>query len=132
LRTSRYIFGQIVLAWIDDKDGAFKDRPAVIIDDNIDLMADNEIQVVAVSTSQRGRCPYYHIKVHHDDQLDPDTGLCYSSWAKCNWVRYPKPPRIVRSLGHMPSATMDEIIRVYDRLLAALAGPKATLRAWRR
>ncbi len=118
MRTPSFIYGEIIRARISDKDGVVKVRPAVIIDDNIDLTEENEIQVVAISASQqRGRCPYYHIKIHHDDQLDPDTGLYAPSWAKCNWVRYPTPSLVLASLGNMPVSLMDEIIRVYDRLL---------------
>jgi hypothetical protein len=109
-----YRVGQIVYAPIHDGKRSIKVRPVVIIDNEVDFA--DEIMVIAISTKCQRPCPYYHIKVHDGNGIDVDTGLTEASWAKCNFVRYPKVARIKDHIGDMPDVLLERILRVYDRI----------------
>jgi mRNA-degrading endonuclease toxin of MazEF toxin-antitoxin module len=112
----RYYFGQIVEAMIDNGQGETKPRPAVIIDSDDTCNNGEPIMVVAISKRPRIPCPYFHIEVHTSYTVDPTTGLNFPCWAKCDWVRFLEPRRIIRSRGHMPDNLLELIVDAYDEL----------------
>jgi uncharacterized protein YifN (PemK superfamily) len=111
-----YRFGQIVYAPIHDGGRSLKVRPVVIIDDEPDFA--DEIMVIAISTKCQSPCPYYHIKVHHGTTRDIYTGLSQPSWAKCNFVRFPKVSRVRYAIGDMPDDLLEKILKAHDRIAA--------------
>jgi uncharacterized protein YifN (PemK superfamily) len=109
-----YRLGQIVYAPIHDGKNSIKVRPVVINDNEPD--EDDEIMVVAISTRRQSPCPYYYIQVHNDNKRDIDTGLSQPSWAKCNFVRFPKLSRNRYVAGDMPVKLLERILNVHDRI----------------
>jgi mRNA-degrading endonuclease toxin of MazEF toxin-antitoxin module len=115
-----YRIGQIVYAPIHDGlksiDGkkSIKIRPVVIIDNEVDF--DDEIMVIAISTKCQIPCPYYHIQVHHGTATNVYTGLSEASWAKCNFVRFPRVTRIRNHIGDMPDPLLEKILKAHDRI----------------
>ena len=85
----------------------------MIIDNQIDR--DGDVMVIAISTKCQSPCPSYHIKVHSSNKRDGYTGLSEPSWAKCNFVRFPKVSRI-KPMGDMPDDLLDRILKAHDRI----------------
>lgn len=112
----RFYFGQIVGALIDDGRGKIKERPAVIISDDDDYEVIGELLVVPITKRPQSPCPTYHVQVHHTTIKDPDTGLYFPCWAKCNWARWIKIRRIQSTWGHMPDDLLISIADIYDTL----------------
>ena len=67
MRTSRFRFGQVVLATFYDKRRKTKHRPVLIIDDDDDYEITGDILVIPLTTSEPDPCEYYHIEVNGDD-----------------------------------------------------------------
>ena len=109
-RTARFYFGQIVWAWIDDRHGKTKERPAVIIDNDIDDLTAVDILVIPITKGAQNPCPPYHIQVHDSTTKRPLTGLYYSCWAKCNWARVLEIRRINSLSGCMPTDLLKTIV----------------------
>jgi mRNA-degrading endonuclease toxin of MazEF toxin-antitoxin module len=112
----RFYFGQIVGAYVDDGKGNTNERPAIIISDDDDYGITGEILVVPVSKSAQSPCPYYHFQVHDRYDKDPNTGLYFPCWAKCNWARWIQVRRICSTWGHMPDDLLIKIAEMYDTL----------------
>ena len=69
------------------------------------------------SVRQRGRVPYYHVQVHHDNNRDPTTKLDCPSWAKCNWASWLPRARITNpNFGDLPDALLERVADAFDRL----------------
>ena len=111
---SQFRLGEIVYAPIHDGKNRTKVRPVVIIENEPDHSG--EIMVIAISTKCQNPCPYYHIQVKHGDTKDKYTGLWEPSWAKCNFVRFPKVSRIKSIIGDMPTKLLKQILDVHDRI----------------
>jgi uncharacterized protein YifN (PemK superfamily) len=110
----RYRLGEIVYAPIHDGKNRTKVRPVVIIENEPD--DDGKIMVIAISTKCRLPCPYYHIQVHHSTKKDRETGLSKPSWAKCNFVRFPKISYITDRLGDVPIKLLEQILKAHDHI----------------
>jgi mRNA-degrading endonuclease toxin of MazEF toxin-antitoxin module len=113
---SRFRFGQIVIASIPDGKGKTKDRPVVIIDNDVDA-ATTEILVICISTTMDRKAPYYHVQVHNSNRRDPVTGLSRRCWAKCNFAKEIPISRIKSSRGDMRDDLMEEIVKAFDQLM---------------
>jgi mRNA-degrading endonuclease toxin of MazEF toxin-antitoxin module len=113
---SRFYFGQIVGAYIDDGKGKTNERPVVIISDDDDYLITGDILVVPISKRPQIPCPYYHFQVHDRHEKDPHTGLYYPCWAKCNWARWLDIRRITATWGYLPDEFVKPIADIYDRI----------------
>lgn len=112
----RYYFGQIILAWINDGRGGTKDRPALIISSDEECESGDELLVIAITKAIENPSPPYHFVVHDSRTLDPTTGLDAPCAAKCNWVREVSQGRILKVLGTLPDALLEQIVHAFDRL----------------
>ncbi len=110
----RYYSGLIVWAWVADGHGNTKRRPVVVIDPGDPRNADDDLLVVPITKSPDEPCPSYHVQVHSSNVKDPDTGLYYPCWAKCNWARDLHPSKIAEKLGDMPDDILILIADAYD------------------
>ena len=113
---SRFYFGQIVGAYIDDGKGKTKERPVVIISDDDDYSLTGELLVVPISKRPEIPCPFYHLQVHHTHNKDHVTGLYYPCWAKCNWTRWIEIRRIQSPWGHLPDEVLTKLVEIFDAI----------------
>lgn len=113
----RFSFGQVVEAYVDDRDGRVKQRPSLIISDDEECDRGEFLWVIAISTKIEDPLPNHHVLVHDGNRRDPHTGLERPSVVKCNWARKIKQTRVVRSLGWMPDNLLSAILEVYDRIV---------------
>ena len=81
MRTSRFRYGQIVLASFHDKRHKTKRRPVVIIDDCDDYEITGEILIVPFSTSKPTPFRYYHVEINGSNPDSKCEALCISRTA---------------------------------------------------
>ena len=115
MRTSRFRFGQIVLASFHDKRHGTKRRPVVIIDDDDDYEITGEILVGPFSTSESTRCPFYRIEINGAHAASKCDALLERCWAKCDGAECIKVERLKKSLGDMPASLLISIREAYRR-----------------
>jgi hypothetical protein len=113
----RFHSGQVLWAYVNDGLGSTKEHPVVIIGSDADCDSGGPLQVVVISTKIEMPCPYFHIQVHHDDSVDPDTGLYEPCVAKCNWVQDIEYKRVIQAAGTMPDDLFDEIMTMVEQLM---------------
>jgi uncharacterized protein YifN (PemK superfamily) len=115
VRTSRFRFGQIVLASVHDRRRKTKSRPVVVIDEDDDYDVTGEILIVPISTSEPVPRFYYHVEINGGTASSECAALPERCWAKCNGAECIKVERITKSLGYMPVGLLISIRDAYRR-----------------
>jgi mRNA-degrading endonuclease toxin of MazEF toxin-antitoxin module len=99
-------YGRIVYAWIPDRHGYKKLRPAVVLTSNEEIPAVEEFAVVAVTTTFTDPPPQFCAPLPWHPRGHPVTKLTKRSAAVCNWVAALKEDEIVGFGGDVPAKTM--------------------------
>jgi len=102
-------YGRIVFAWIEDRNGFTKLRPAVVVVKDEDITNDRELILVAVTTTFADPPPEFCIPLPWHPRGHPVTRLTKRSAAVCNWLSVTRPERIVGFGGYVPAKTMQLI-----------------------
>jgi mRNA-degrading endonuclease toxin of MazEF toxin-antitoxin module len=90
----------------------------VIISAGDDYQVTGEMLVIPITKRSDQPCPYYHVLVHDSTAKNPDTGLYFPCWAKCNWARWIDVRRIRSAWGHLPDDVLKTIADTFDALYA--------------
>jgi hypothetical protein len=87
-----------------------KERPLVVITDTDEIVMDNEICAVAITTTYEDPPPDTHIELPWFRHRHSVTGLSRRSAAVCNWLVRVRPGDIVEIKGRVPSTILLDII----------------------
>lgn len=101
--------GRIVSAWIADKNGYEKLRPAVILNNNEDIQRDRLI-VAAVTTTFPNPPPPNVVPLPWHPAGHPVTRLTRRSGVVCDWLVTIRPDEINTFSGDVPAKLLREII----------------------
>jgi mRNA-degrading endonuclease toxin of MazEF toxin-antitoxin module len=107
-----YRFGQIVIVkdMLDPNGVNPKDRPAVIITHDDEILSGHTLAVVAISTILPGRpIPPHHVQLPWDRQGHPRTGLKNNCAAVYTWIEEIQESRILRPIGRAPDRKLEAI-----------------------
>ncbi|NQU22646.1 MAG: type II toxin-antitoxin system PemK/MazF family toxin [Candidatus Nealsonbacteria bacterium] len=105
--------GQVVDVYTADPRGQnAKRRPMVILTGTDELVEAEEFVVAAISTRFDEPLPADCVRVPWSSDGRVKSGLRKPSVVKCRWLASVKREDIVATRGHLPSATICEILRV--------------------
>ncbi|MHC4404804.1 MAG: type II toxin-antitoxin system PemK/MazF family toxin [Planctomycetota bacterium] len=105
--------GQVVQVAVTDPRGLnLKPRPAVILTATDELSDADEFVVAAISTNFDEPLPMDHILLPWSRHGRARSGLTEPSVVKCRWLRRIKREDVLNILGHLPSTTMRDVLRV--------------------
>jgi mRNA-degrading endonuclease toxin of MazEF toxin-antitoxin module len=102
-------YGRIVFAWIADRNGFRKLRPAVVVVSDQELANDGELILVAITTTFTEPPPEFCVPLPWHPRGHPTTKLTKRSAAVCNWLSIIMPDEIVGFGGDVPAKTMQLI-----------------------
>ena len=103
-------YGRLVWATLTDRRGKRADHPAIIITPNEELSEDEELAVMAVTTSYGDPPPPHHIELPwNPDPRKVGTRLSRRSAAVVNWLNFIHPRDIRRLAGDVPKPLMSQI-----------------------
>jgi hypothetical protein len=103
--------GRIVFAWIKDRNGFAKLRPAIVLTDDEDLADADALTVVAVTTTFADPPPDSCIPLPWHPREHPVTRLNRRSAAVVNWLASLHPSDVVGFGGDVPARIMRAIQR---------------------
>lgn len=112
----QYQYGQIVQANAPDHNGNWKIRPVVIITPTDEIVSDEPIIVICVSTQIERPIPEHHVKLPWQRGRHPRTGLDQENVAKCNWMAIIYERDIMYQRGFAPSAQLAKINEILSRI----------------
>jgi len=115
-------YGQIVLANVSDGHGHTKTRPVVIVTPTADIIRDEPILAVCISTQIKRPMPAEHVPIPWSNPRHPRTGVNKPNVAKCNWVVSVLSEDIIEVRGIVPAKPMGQIDAVLKRLESDEAG----------
>lgn len=104
----RFFSGDLIEVFIDDGKGSTKSRPAIIIFAGDPRIPDDDLRVVAVTSSVENPCPPYHIVVPM---------MSVASVVKCNWIRDVHPQRVVRRVGTVGNTFLVLVLDTVEQLI---------------
>jgi mRNA-degrading endonuclease toxin of MazEF toxin-antitoxin module len=119
----RFLYGQIVSAYISDGLGRTKDRPALIVSHDDDNDAGQDLFVIAITGAIEEPCPIYNVLLNNGTTRDARSGLNKPSVAKCNWFRKVKQSRVLASVGYLDEDLLETVV---DRFLELVNDEKFT------
>ena len=99
-------YGRIVYAWIEDRNGHGKLRPALIVTPDEEISESAELVVVAITTTFADPPPPYCVPLPWYPRGHPVTHLHQRSAAVVNWLRSVRAADIVGFGGNVPAKTM--------------------------
>jgi mRNA-degrading endonuclease toxin of MazEF toxin-antitoxin module len=100
-----------------DTRGHLKRRPCVILTPTNEIDLQEELAVMAISTSYPEPTPVGYVELPwHNDKRRVPTRLSRRSAAVVNWLRFVHPDEIEEFAGDVPPTTMLEILKHLDRL----------------
>jgi hypothetical protein len=102
-------FGQIVLANVSDGHGNTKVRPIVIVTPTDEIVAEQPIRAVCISTQIEDPVPPEHIELPWSNPRHPRTGLNKRNVAKCNWLVTVSASDVIEVRGFVPAKAMARI-----------------------
>lgn len=108
--------GTIVWAVIADPRGSLKHRPAVIITASEEIILDQPIVAVAVTTSFPNPPPDSHVELPWNASGSVQTGLRRRSAAVCEWLVRLRPSDVAKINGVVPHRQLLEIVEKVNRL----------------
>jgi hypothetical protein len=92
--------GDIVLVWVPDPDDNSCEHPDPALVFRSSATA-NHVWVVGITSSFQEPIPWYWMRVHSGDDVDPETGLYKDSCLKANWVVNCPLSDVVRRMGFL-------------------------------
>lgn len=102
--------GCIVWASISDPRGRLKKRPLVIVTETSEIVLDNPIVAVAVTTTFPEPPTRQYVELPWDRRGHPATKLARRSAAVCNWLVELTTSQVEEIKGFIPTRTLIEII----------------------
>jgi mRNA-degrading endonuclease toxin of MazEF toxin-antitoxin module len=102
-------YGRIVFAWISDRRGYAKLRPAIVVVPDNQITTDDELIVVAITTTFTDPPPEFCVTLPWHPRGHPVTRLNKRSAAVCDWLAVIMPDEIVGFGGDVPARTMQLI-----------------------
>jgi mRNA-degrading endonuclease toxin of MazEF toxin-antitoxin module len=113
---SKWRAGQIAWAVVKDHNGFRKSRPVIIITPDDEIMANEPIVVMAVTTTFPEPAPSDHVELPwNPDRRRTSTHLARRSAAVITWIETVYADEITQPIGTVPSKVMKVIC---DRLTA--------------
>jgi mRNA-degrading endonuclease toxin of MazEF toxin-antitoxin module len=109
--------GRIIFAWIKDRNGHGKLRPALVLGENVQVSANDELTVMAITTTFANPPPKFCVPLPWHPRGHPVTRLHQRSAAVANWLSMIHPADIVGYGGDVPSKTM----RLIEQMLQELS-----------
>jgi mRNA-degrading endonuclease toxin of MazEF toxin-antitoxin module len=107
--TSSVRYGRIVYAWIPDRHGFRKLRPAVVVLNDDEIASGGELIVAAITTTFTDPPPEFCVPLPWHPRGHPVTKLTKRSAAVCNWVAAIDMDLIVGFGGDVPAKVMQLI-----------------------
>jgi len=99
-------YGRIVFAWIADRNGYNKLRPAIVLVPDEEITTNRELILVAITTTFTVPPPEFCVPLPWHPRGHPVTRLTRRSAAVCDWLSVMLPDQIVGFGGDVPSKTM--------------------------
>ena len=110
--------GTIAWAEVDDPKGRRKRRPIVILTETTEIVLDQPIVTVAITTTYPDPPTDEYVELPWMRSNHPATGLTKGSAAACNWLIPVKPSEIKEIRGYVPTKYLLEIVQNVRRLNA--------------
>jgi mRNA-degrading endonuclease toxin of MazEF toxin-antitoxin module len=109
-RGSDLRYGRLVWATLTDRNGVRAEHPGIIITPDDEIEDDQEVDVVAVTTSYPEPAPPFHVPLPwNPDRRRVGTGLARRSAAVANWLNVVHPSDIRRFAGDVSPKLMAKI-----------------------
>lgn len=108
--------GRIIFAWIKDRNGYKKLRPALILTPDDEISPDAAIAVMAITTTFADPPPEFCVPVPWHPRGHPVTQLNQRSAAVVNWLADVGAADIIGYGGDVPAKTMRLIQAKLDQL----------------
>ncbi len=102
--------GALVQARVPCPRGKTKKRPVIILTRTQEIVFDEPLVAVAVTTTFPDPAPDTHVELPWHPQRHPATQLCRRSAAVCNWLVPLRPSEIIEVRGYVPSKWLLTII----------------------
>jgi mRNA-degrading endonuclease toxin of MazEF toxin-antitoxin module len=99
-------YGRIVFAWIRDRNGHGKLRPAIILTPDDEIPAAEELAVMAITTTFANPPPPFCVPLPWHPRRHPVTHLHQRSAAVVNWLAALTADDVVGFGGDVPPKTM--------------------------
>ncbi len=109
-------YGRIVYAWIEDRRGHAKLRPALVLTPDSEIRPGDSISVAAITTTFTDPPPSYFVPLPWHPAGRVGTALKRRSAAVCNWLATIHPADVVGYGGDVPARLMVEIQRTIAEL----------------
>jgi hypothetical protein len=108
--------GRIVYAWIKDRTGHGKLRPALVLAEDDQISPHDELTVIAITTTFADPPPLFCVALPWHPRGHPVTRLHQRSAAVVNWLSLIHFSDVVGYGGDVPSKTMRLIEQKLDEL----------------
>jgi PemK-like, MazF-like toxin of type II toxin-antitoxin system len=108
--------GRIVFAWIEDRNGHGKLRPAIVLAESDSLLPDEQLTAMAITTTFADPPPPLCVALPWHPRGHPVTRLHQRSAAVVNWLSQIRASDVVGYGGDVPSKTMRLIQKKLDEL----------------
>jgi mRNA-degrading endonuclease toxin of MazEF toxin-antitoxin module len=102
-------YGRIIYAWISDRNGNAKLRPALVLTPDREIESDVEIVVVAITTTFTAPAPSFCVELPWHPAGRVGTKLTRRSAAVVNWLATISGDDVVGYGGDVPASVMNII-----------------------
>ena len=109
--------GRIVFAWIEDRNGYAKLRPAVVLTRDDEIATADELVVAAVTTTFGDPPPHYCVPLPWHPREHPVTRLNRRSAVVVNWLASVAAEDVVGFGGDVPAETMRVVQEKLDEIV---------------
>jgi hypothetical protein len=103
--------GAIVWACVCDPRGNAKERPLIILTETSEILHDEPVVAVAVTTAFPEPPPFEFVELPWAPQRHPATRLSRRSAAACRWLVELRPSQVLEIRGHLPTTHLLTILK---------------------